>query len=135
MSLNDVETAMMGRAVSSLSGWAIKYPNVAFTPTDGVKYAEIHFISGQPAVDTLGAAGRDFVAGILQISAYYPDNEGNDVPRTDFESIRGNFKASQTLSSNGQVVTVNSCGRTMAEAERNRYAMIVTIEWEARIPR
>ena len=135
MSLSTVHAALLSKASTALTGITFEHENAPVVKPANAKWARVFFLPNQPSVETLGSTGEDMADGIFQIDINYPLTTGATAADTDFETVRGNFKAGSTLTSSGQVVTIMNCGRSQGRLVDQWYRVSITVGWYALIAR
>lgn len=135
MSFIGVENALLTAVSSTLSGWAIEYPNSRFTAPTGTKYARVFVVQGGSEAMTLGTGGTDEDVGFLQIDMFYPLDIDRSTSSTDYDTVRASFKRGTVFTASGQSVRCTSCTRTEGQREDDRYRITVTCYWQAEIAR
>jgi hypothetical protein len=135
VSLSAVHSALLAQAATALSGITYGHENAPLTKPTNAKWGQVFFLPNQPSVETLGLIGQDGVDGIMQIDMNYPQNSGAAAADSDFETVRGSFKAGTSLTASGQVVTIISCGRSSGRLVDQWYRVSFTVGWRALIPR
>lgn len=72
------------------------FPNVSFTPIDGVEYQRLSFLFAKPSDITLNA-GRYIENGIFQIDLCYPKGNGFNAIEEMADKIRNQFKRGSSV--------------------------------------
>lgn len=130
MSQKEIKVAL-DKAIGLLSGdIQTEYENVAFTPTAGTPYQQLHFL---PAVNTsieITGAGALY-RGVYQITLKYPVNKGVNPPLDKAESIIKAFPKSRVLVESDTVVICGLPGYRKLGVDGDRYIYAVSIEYKS----
>lgn len=130
MSQKEIKVAL-DKAVGLLSSdIQTEYENIAFTPTAGIPYQQLHFL---PAINaSIEISGEASVhRGIYQITLKYPINKGVNPALDKVESIVKAFPKSRTLiEGNTRVICELPVYRKLG-VDGDRYIYAVSIEYKS----
>ena len=130
MSQKEIKVAL-DKAIGLLSGdIQTEYENIAFTPTAGIPYQQLHFL---PAINaSIEITGPGSIhRGIYQITLKYPVNKGVNPPLDKAESIIKAFPKSRVLVENDTVVICGLPGYRKLGVDGDRYIYAVSIEYKS----
>lgn len=107
-----VRKALEMRLNAMAPSLATAWQNVAFTPTPGTPYQEVHLLFGAPENPAYGAHYREI--GVFQVSLMYPQGAGPAAADARAKAVRDWFKRGTTVIADGIEVIVQ---RTPAIAD------------------
>lgn len=130
MSQKEIKVAL-DKAIGLLSSdIQTEYENVAFTPTAGTPYQQLHFL---PAVNSsIEISGEASIhRGIYQITLKYPVNKGVNPALGKVESIIKAFPKSRTLIEGDTRVICELPTYRKLGVDGDRYIFAVSIEYKS----
>ena len=130
MSQKEIKVAL-DKAIGLLSSdIQTEYENIAFTPTAGTPYQQLHFL---PAINaSIEITGPGAIhRGIYQITLKYPVNKGVNPPLDKAETIIKAFPKGRTLTEgNTRVICELPVYRKLG-VDGDRYIYAVSIEYKS----
>ena len=130
MSQKEIKVAL-DKAIGLLSGdIQTEYENIAFTPTAGTPYQQLHFLPA-PSTSIEISGEASIHRGIYQITLKYPVNKGVNPPLDKAESIIKAFPKSRVLVENDTVVICESPTYRKLGVDGDRYIYAVSIEYKS----
>lgn len=130
MSQKEIKVAL-DKAIGLLSSdIQTEYENIAFTPTAGTPYQQLHFL---PAVNaSIEITGEASIhRGIYQITLKYPVNKGVNPPLDKAESIIKAFPKSRPLIEGTTKVICELPTYRKLGVDGDRYIYAVSIEYKS----
>lgn len=131
MSITQIEAALEKRLLALSPSVATAYENKTYAPITGTPYQRINHLTNTPRDVTLE---RDLTEerGIMQVSLFYPLNQGRVPAKTQALAIRDAFKPPLILTEGGIQIEIQ---RTPSIAggmpDGDRYMVPVSIYWNA----
>ena len=138
MSMTDARTALAQAFVDGgfFPNEDVAWENVKFEPRVGNKpWARFTFMPTEPLVASLGQDGLDQENGFFQVDLNYPLGTGDAAAMSLYDDMRSVFKAGNRFTENGQVVVIQSCGRTPGREFGGYYRVTVTVYFYAMLQR
>ena len=141
MSTQDVWNALDIRAKAAIAAVSATLPveeeNIDFQAPAAGHWASIAgaFRVSSQEEHTLGPGGTKLERGIYSITMVYPTNDGTDGARADIATLESYFPLAQTVTSNGQTVTVRGAFPPNTRIIDGTYRMTYSVEWEAIVPK
>lgn len=135
MSLEKIESALIGSYLGAGLNLPTQYENRDFTKPNAAPWAAVYFVPGRPAASSLGDDGLDEYDGFLQIDLNYVRNEGRSQSRTHYDILRESFKAGAAHSHGGQLVTSIACEMSQGREVDGWYRVSVSCYFRAYISR
>ena len=130
MSQKEIKVAL-DKAIGLLSGHIqTEYENIAFTPTAGTPYQQLHFLPA-PSTSIEISGEASIHRGIYQITLKYPVNRGVNPPLDKAESIIKAFPKSRVLVENDTVVICELPVYRKLGVDGDRYIYAVSIEYKS----
>ena len=130
MSQKEIKVAL-DKAIGLLSGdIQTEYENIAFTPTAGMPYQQLHFLPA-PSTSIEISGEASIHRGIYQITLKYPVNKGVNPPLDKAESIIKAFPKSRVLVENDTVVICELPTYRKLGVDGDRYIYAVSIEYKS----
>lgn len=102
------------------------FPNVSFTPIDGVEYQRLSFLYAKPSDIVLGN-NRYIEKGIFQVDLCYPKGNGFNQSEEMADKIRSSFRRGTNV--DGVLIT-NTPTISGAIDDVNRYIVPVSINFQ-----
>ena len=130
MSQKEIKVAL-DKAIGLLSSdIQTEYENIAFTPTAGTPYQQLHFLPA-PSTSIEISGEASIHRGIYQITLKYPVNKGVNPPLDKAETIIKAFPKSRVLVENDTVVICELPTYRKLGVDGDRYIYAVSIEYKS----
>jgi hypothetical protein len=118
-----------GTVTAQLTAWE----NVSFKALNSVPYQKVNFVFARPENPTKGDAFYREI-GFLQVTLYYPQQEGPFAALSRAELIRSTFPRGSSFSNNGIIVNIDRTAEIMPGMPTDEsYVMIVRVPFYANI--
>lgn len=131
MSYKTVRMLLEQRLANLPSGLPTAWENTAYDPVVGTPYQRASLLPAQTEQPTLGDGFRREV-GLMQVSLYFPENEGPGAAMTQAEAIREHFARGTTLINGSvRVVIERTPSIGLAFPDGGFYALPVSIDFFA----
>lgn len=113
-------------------GFSTAFENAPFRPVTGVPYQQVWLMPGQTQAPTLPAGGLKREVGFLQVSLFYPENEGSANAAARAEAIKAQFPHGLVLTEGAVRLTVDLPPYTSRGfQDGGRYVLPLTIPYRA----
>lgn len=110
MSLDAIQVALSAHVATLSPALPIAWANVAYTPIVGTPFMRVNFLPAQTYNPSMGVGALDLkrYTGIMQVTLFYPINQGEGDPRRKADAVIALFPRGLTLTSSGVVVHVDN---------------------------
>lgn len=133
MSIVTIRKALEKHLLALTPAFPTATQNNAFTPTTGVPYQRIYLLPNTPDNAVQGAR-MYFERGVFQITLLWPTGGGSMAADTRAELLRNHFRRGTSLVESGVTVHVtNTPSIATALSDEDRYAVPVSVYWQAQI--
>ena len=108
--------------------FATAWENVAFLPTDGAPYQQVHLLFAKPDNFSFGRGWREL--GFMQVKVVYPSQAGPAAAAARAETIRSTFYKGAIFVSGGLSIIVEKTPTVSpGRIEEGRYAVPIKIRF------
>lgn len=131
MSITTIEAALEKRLLAMTPALPTAAENKTYTPVTGVPYQRVHHLTNAP-VDLSLERGLMQERGIMQISLFYPLDQGRVPAKLRAQAVRNSFRPPQIVTEGGidiEITRTPTIGSGMPDGDR--YMVPVSIYWQA----
>lgn len=136
MSIQSIETALLGKLADLALPIATVHEGEGFDPSNDTPYLRVEFVPTEtPLVgQEAGVNAPIREQGLLQLTPLYPVTQGPGPLKQMVETLMAAFKWRQTVPADGFVVRIDRCSRGQLVSDAEWNSLPVIVRWSAHRP-
>ena len=134
MSKQDIKKAVVNAFKQQLEGVKVSWPNVKFTPPEGL-WCRFFYNEASDTPVTCGAGGENELRGFVQVDINVKTNSGEKEQTDLMSSLEAHFTSGRVMALEGASATVTGNVRGPSRVEGSSWTIPLTIYFKARYQR